>query len=94
MTEAATAARDAWSAVSSKRSELESERNDLEAKLGRDYGPGDVFLPLDGRCISAHVEKYEYEVCPYTAAAQKDGGSSTRCGPGMATKKDFIRAKY
>ena len=72
-------ARDAWSVANSKRTELKTEGAGLETKLERDYGPDDVFLPLEGRCISAHVEKYEYEVCLFGGAAQKDGGSSTRC---------------
>ena len=75
---AAAEARAAWAEANGKHSELSSERSGLETKLERDYGPGDVFLPLEGRCISAHVEKYAYEVCPFGAAAQKEGGSSTR----------------
>lgn len=71
-------ARAAWAEANSKHNERSTERAGLETKLGRDYGPDDVFLPLNGRCVSAHVEKYEYEVCPFGAAAQKDGGSSTR----------------
>lgn len=75
---AAAAARDAWSSKSDKLSQLSSELRDLEAKLGRDYGPEDAFLPLDGQCFSATSEKYMYEVCPFGAAAQKEGHSSTR----------------
>lgn len=75
---AATEARAAWAEANNKHSALNTERSGLETKLGRDYGPGDVFLPLEGRCISAQVEKYQYEVCPFGAAAQKEGGSSTR----------------
>ena len=76
---AAAEARSAWAVADGKNSELNSERLGLETKLGRDYGPSDVFLTLEGRCISAQVEKYEYEVCPFGAAAQKEGGSSTKC---------------
>ena len=60
--------------------ELVRERGELEAKLARDYGAGDAFLPLEGRCFTASVDKYQYEVCPYGAAQQKDGGMSTGCG--------------
>lgn len=74
----ASDARAAWAEANQKQNGLSTERAGLETKLGRDYGPGDVFLPLVGRCVSAQVEKYEYEVCPFGAAAQKDGGSSTR----------------
>ena len=58
---------------------LVTERTGLEAKLGRDYGPDDVFLPLDGQCFSTAADKYTYEVCPFGAAAQKEGAGSTRC---------------
>ena len=45
----------------------------------RDYGPEDAFLALEGQCFSTVAEKYTYEVCPHGAAAQKEGGSHTRC---------------
>ncbi len=61
--------------------ELVRERGELEAKLARDYGAGDAFLPLEGRCFTVSVDKYQYEVCPYGSAQQKDGGMSTRCLP-------------
>ena len=62
-------------------SALLTERTGLESKLGRDYGPDDVFLPLDGQCFSSVADKYTYEVCPFGQAAQKEGASSTRCAP-------------
>ncbi len=58
---------------------LVAERTGLESKLGRDYGPDAVFLPLDGQCFSTTADKYTYEVCPFGQAAQKEGGGSTRC---------------
>ena len=58
---------------------LVTERTGLESKLGRDYGPDAVFLPLDGQCFSTTADKYTYEVCPFGQAAQKEGGGSIRC---------------
>ena len=54
------------------------ETSHFDSYLCRDYGPEDVFLPLDGQCFSVEADKYKYEVCPYCGAAQKEGASSTR----------------
>ncbi len=75
---AASAARDALSAKSGMLSDMQSEAQDLEGKLARDYGPEDAFLSLDGQCFTATADKYTYEVCPFGRAAQKEGHSSTR----------------
>mmetsp|Transcript_461 Transcript_461/g.1369 ORF Transcript_461/g.1369 Transcript_461/m.1369 type:complete len:387 (+) Transcript_461:612-1772(+) len=77
---AAAAAHDAHTEKNSKLQELEREKKELEGKAVRDYGAGDAFLPLDGRCFSVSVDKYTYEVCPYGSAQQKDGGMSTSLG--------------
>ncbi|KAL4424330.1 hypothetical protein ABPG75_001631 [Micractinium tetrahymenae] len=58
----------------------EAEQQELEEKLGRGYGEGDVFAPLADNCYSAKVDKYTYEVCPFSKAAQKEGHSSTSLG--------------
>ena len=70
------------------RSELVTERTGLEAKLGRDYGPDDVFLPLDGQCFSTAADKYTYEVCPFEQAAQKEGAGSTRYAAYVTAARD------
>ena len=43
-----------------------------------------VCLRAQGQCFTATAEKYTYEVCPFGSAAQKEGGSSTRCSLTMA----------
>ena len=69
---------------------LLTERTGLETKLGRAYGPDDVFLPLDGQCFSTTADKYTYEVCPFGQAAQKEGASSTRCASSCAGLADHM----
>mmetsp|Transcript_39665 Transcript_39665/g.112495 ORF Transcript_39665/g.112495 Transcript_39665/m.112495 type:complete len:518 (-) Transcript_39665:249-1802(-) len=60
--------------------DLENERSSLTQKLGANYGPSGVWAPLDGKCISAVVDKYTYEVCIFGEAKQKEGHSSTSLG--------------
>ena len=59
------AARAARSKADSKLSSLQAEKEVLAKSLAADYGPGSALSALRERCVSGHVDKYEYEICPY-----------------------------
>lgn len=54
----------------------------LEAKVDRDYGPDQVFAPLDGECFQFTDLEYVYSMCMYGRATQssKSGGSEVNLG--------------
>lgn len=60
----------------------DTERNiaSLDEKLNRDLGPQKEFWPLLDKCFEYKTPQYTYEVCPYSKASQKEGGSSTNLG--------------
>lgn len=60
--------------------EVEKRLQEVEKHLGNDHGPDGEFLSMDGKCFSLTVDKYEYEVCPYRSAIQKEGIIATRLG--------------
>ena len=53
-----------------------------------------ICLSVQGQCFTATAEKYTYEVCPFGAAAQKEGGSSTRCVPSAADDLSPVHVRY
>lgn len=79
------AANNAYETASSRVYALKSEREGLETKINRSYGPDDVFAQLVDRCVEAHVDKYVYKVCPFHQAEQLEGGH----GPRLGTWKGF-----
>ncbi|KDD75177.1 subunit beta of glucosidase II-like protein [Helicosporidium sp. ATCC 50920] len=70
------AARERASASSSRLREMEAELKALKAKAEADYGGEPAWAALAGRCFSATVDKYTYEVCPFDRATQKEGTGS------------------
>lgn len=74
------AAKAAHSAAAATVKALQDEGAALTAKLAGQYGEGDVFVPLVDKCITANVDKYKYEICPYGSATQREGSSSTSLG--------------
>lgn len=77
-----TAAREAVESaaadLSAKSHELFNEQNELS----KDYGPDDVFRSLKGKCMSTEAGEYEYELCWWEGATQKNrkGHGSTNMG--------------
>ncbi|KAG7670253.1 hypothetical protein KSW81_008387 [Nannochloris sp. 'desiccata'] len=59
---------------------LKTEREGLEAKMNRSYGPDDVYAQLVDRCVEAHVDKYVYKVCPFHQVEQLEDGHGSRLG--------------
>lgn len=59
---------------------LKTEREGLETKIGRTYGPDDAYAQLEGRCVEAHVDKYVYRVCPFHQVEQLENGHGPRLG--------------
>ena len=48
----------------SKHKELNDELLRLVSKVNMDYGENNVWAVLDGKCVSASIDKYTYEVLP------------------------------
>lgn len=46
-----------WTVAQSKLTEFSSTVTDLETKLGRDYGPDDVFVALADECFEVPVKQ-------------------------------------
>ncbi|KAK4118902.1 hypothetical protein N657DRAFT_650779 [Parathielavia appendiculata] len=86
-----TAAREALEAakgdILSKTRSLEEQQRDLE----KDYGPGDIFRALKGKCISSDVGEYEYELCwiDRTTQKSKKGHGNTNMGNFVRIDKDM-----
>ncbi|KYN00477.1 PREDICTED: glucosidase 2 subunit beta [Cyphomyrmex costatus] len=78
----ATNARERFQETEKAINELQSEIRQLEEKLGRDYGPEEVFTSLDGECFEYADLEYIYKLCLYAMATQrsKSGGSSVNLG--------------
>ena len=44
---------------------------------------------MPGRCFTADVDKYMYEICPYGDSAQKDGQSRTSLGSWKGFEENY-----
>lgn len=74
------AAKNAFEHASAGVYALKSEREGLETKINRSYGPDDVYAQLVDRCVEANVDKYIYKVCPFDEVRQLEDGSGPRLG--------------
>ncbi|KAJ2777186.1 hypothetical protein GGI15_004589 [Coemansia interrupta] len=62
--------------LQSQKNTLRNAVSTLDELLAKDLGPQDVYLPMDGQCISLDAGEYTYEVCLLDRATQisnKDG---------------------
>ncbi|KAH6981707.1 glucosidase II beta subunit-like-domain-containing protein, partial [Ilyonectria sp. MPI-CAGE-AT-0026] len=61
-----------------KNKTLDGEKEDLAT----DYGPGDIFRALKGKCVSVEAGEYTYELCwlEKTAQKSKKGHGNTNMG--------------
>ncbi|KAH7157342.1 glucosidase II beta subunit-like protein-domain-containing protein [Dactylonectria estremocensis] len=61
-----------------KNKSLDAEKEDLS----KDYGPGDIFRALKGKCVSTEAGEYTYELCwlEKTAQKSKKGHGNTNMG--------------
>ncbi len=50
-----------------------------------DYGPGDVFASLAGRCVSDAGQRWTYEACFFERAAQKEPHNPSNPGATLGT---------
>ena len=73
-------AKSAFEAAAAGVYALKSEREGLETKIGRSYGPDDVYAQLVDRCVEAYVDKYTYKVCPFHQVDQLEDGHGPRLG--------------
>jgi len=78
--EALDALRDEMRPLEDERSKHRSEADLAGKVLTWDFGPDDAFMALYDKCFSKQIQQYEYEVCLYRNAAQKDGGSRQDLG--------------
>ena len=74
------AARDAVSEAERDVERLSNSLGDLEKYLDGEFGADNVFLAVYKECVSLKVKQYDYEVCFFDKASQKEGGSTTRLG--------------
>ncbi|PRW59454.1 glucosidase 2 subunit beta [Chlorella sorokiniana] len=81
-------------AARDKVRDLEKEQRDLTSKLEGSYGEQDVFVPLADQCFKAQVDKYTYEVCPFSKASQKEGHSSTSLGTWSGLEENGTRMAF
>jgi len=58
-----TAARDALKEAENDNSASENHLKQLQEDLVAPFGPGEVFRPLKGECISSEFGEYRYEYC-------------------------------
>jgi protein kinase C substrate 80K-H len=74
------AAKNAFETAASGVYTLKLEREGLETKINRSYGPDDAYAQLVDRCVEAHVDKYVYKVCPFNQVNQLEDGHGPRLG--------------
>ncbi|KAJ9165804.1 Glucosidase II beta subunit-like protein [Coniochaeta hoffmannii] len=81
-----TAAREAYQSaadeVTSKQSQLDQQQKDLE----KDYGTDDIFRAMQGKCVSTDSGEYEYELCWLDKTTQK-----SKKGHGNTNMGNFVR---
>lgn len=63
------------SKLQNEERELEAEVSKLEQDIAKYYGPDEVFSKLDGDCFNYHADEYNYEMCPFGEAKQKNAKS-------------------
>lgn len=61
----ATKARGEFDDAESVVRDLERSIRQVNESLGRDYGPEEEFLPLDGECFEFDDSDYTYKLCPF-----------------------------
>ena len=69
--------------MKSLQEDEKKKKNELDLAsrvLEWDFGPDDAFMALYDKCFSKQVQQYEYEVCLFRSAKQKEGGSSQNLG--------------
>ncbi|KFM27688.1 Glucosidase 2 subunit beta [Auxenochlorella protothecoides] len=85
---AATAARETKKAIAELETKLENTGKGA-------YGEDSAWAALDGRCFSAQVDKYTYELCPFGAAKQVEGsGGGTNLGRWEGLLDDGARLAF
>lgn len=57
------------------KNDLQSKIDDLEQKLGRDYGNDKSFRALDGKCFKEKFTQYEFELCVFDCVRQYENGN-------------------
>ena len=60
--------------------DLNNEKMLLNEKIGRTYGPDDVYAQLAEKCIETKADKYTYKVCPYQKSEQVEHHAGTSLG--------------
>ncbi|KAG1677480.1 hypothetical protein FOA52_001936 [Chlamydomonas sp. UWO 241] len=76
---------------------LAKERDEIEAfgGGGLDWGPGDVFFALAGRCLTDYAGSYTYEACFYANASQSQSrGAKTSIGTWAGWGADYTSAEF
>ncbi|KAL1876355.1 hypothetical protein VTK73DRAFT_9534 [Phialemonium thermophilum] len=76
------AARESYQTAAGEVTSKQSQLEDAQRDLGKDYGPNDIFRALKGRCITTHSGEYEYEMCwlEKTVQKSKKGHPTTTMG--------------
>ncbi|ORY00840.1 hypothetical protein K493DRAFT_256088 [Basidiobolus meristosporus CBS 931.73] len=64
-------AREAYEKEDREKSEVEGKIQDLERKLGLDFGLEEEFAELADQCFDYNTGEYTYEVCMFGSATQK-----------------------
>ncbi|KXZ51700.1 hypothetical protein GPECTOR_11g15 [Gonium pectorale] len=59
--------------------QLQKDKQDIQTFLHiyTDFGPGDVFLSLANKCFTSYQTRWNYEVCPFKQAVQREGYSNS-----------------
>ncbi|KJE97010.1 hypothetical protein CAOG_07498 [Capsaspora owczarzaki ATCC 30864] len=78
--DAANRAQTEWAALHDRATATEREVNALDAKLNTDLGPEQEFFVLQDECFSFKTNEYQYEVCPFVSAKQKQNDRATSLG--------------
>lgn len=87
-TEAAEEARSKLSQLNSALGKDKGRLRELEQSRGRDYGTEGELWMLEGKCFSKTINQYEYEMCPFDGAKQKEGSSGTSIGKWNRMEKE------
>jgi hypothetical protein len=69
-TETGDAARERAGDARLTQSNAEGELQTLRDEARADFGPGDSFYPLKGKCFDLRVNQYTYTICPFQNARQ------------------------
>lgn len=77
------------SKASTELRDAERQRDSLNEKLGRDYGPDSKFVSLVDVCFKLQQDKYEYEICPFDKAGQKEKNRYVNLGKFQGFDDDY-----